>query len=238
MPRPRSRVRYNTTASRLSAKLTPRVVPAVDAWMAGEMFVSPHAEERRRGLAILIGSEASRRSLLTVYLLASRLSEPNLRVRAQIAQALSDYFEVRQHGDEREYRYPPEVRTVVSRQLWHLERTEIAALVELHAVSREERLSLQADTVARLLERIPNAAGHLARCASDRTVELRWRCAAIDLIGQVGFVDALPALEGLQARLVGRRAGQMAMMFAPSPEVDESALMPNLRAALQRLREE
>ena len=65
------------------------------------MFISPHVEERRRGLALLCGAEAIRKSNLTVHLLASRVDEPDLGLRAQIVHALADYFEIR----EREYRY-------------------------------------------------------------------------------------------------------------------------------------
>ncbi|MBL8058691.1 MAG: hypothetical protein JNK29_18450, partial [Anaerolineales bacterium] len=118
MPRPRSRIRYDMAASRPPARLAPRVVPSVDPWVAGEMFVSPHIEERRRGFAILFGSEAVRRSPLTSQLLAARVDEPDLGLRAQIVQALADYFEVR----GAEYRYPAEVRALAAAQLRRFDR--------------------------------------------------------------------------------------------------------------------
>src|SRR5512143_79096 len=96
MPRPRARVQYRlAVVEPAPTRLPQRVVPAVDPWVAGEMFFSPHVEERRRGLALLLGSEATRRSALVPQLLTMRLDEPDLRLRAQIVQALSDYFEVR-----------------------------------------------------------------------------------------------------------------------------------------------
>src|SRR5258705_11370817 len=107
MPRPRSRIRY-TAAS--AARPLSRAVPSVDPWTAGEMFVSPHVEERRRGFAILCGSEAARASALTPHLLATRVDEPDLTLRAMIVNVLGDYFEIRGRG----HRYPPEVRGAVA----------------------------------------------------------------------------------------------------------------------------
>ncbi len=231
MPRPRSRVRYSTTAGLAPARLVPQPIPTVDPWTAGEMFVSPHVEERRRGLAILCGSEAVRSAGLTVHLLVSRLDEPDLGLRAQIAHALADYFEFR----EWEYRYPPAVRGLVAGYLRKFERPQLLALLELHQAAREGRVTLQADSLLRLIERIPYASGGLTHIASDRALPLPLRQAAIELIGQVGFIDAGAVLEGLRLRLEGRRAGQLTMLFAPADWPDDQALLPALRDTLELL---
>ena len=133
------------TTARPPARLVPRVVPSVEPWVAGEMFVSPHIEERRRGFAILFGSEAVRRSTLTSQLLASRVDEPDLSLRAQIVQALADYFEVR--GGE--YRYPAEVRAVAASHLRKFERPHLLALLEVHSAARENTVRLAPDSTRR-----------------------------------------------------------------------------------------
>lgn len=229
MPRPRSRVRYNVTASPLRASLTPRAVPSVDPWTAGEMFVSPHVEERRRGLAILCGSEAARNSALTLHLLASRVEEPDRALRAQIVQALADYFEVR----GREYRYAAEVRGAVLAELRRFGQSQIVALLELHGPG-----AVNAEALRRLFERLPTGSAMLTRLAADRTLPLPVRAAAIDMIGRVGYTDAGPVLEGLAGRLEGRRAGQLTMLFAPSDWPEDQALLPALKQTLQRLTED
>jgi hypothetical protein len=226
-------VRFEITTGRPPARLAPRVIPSVDPWMAGEMFVSPHIEERRRGFALLFGSEQMRRSPLTSQLLAARLDESDLVLRAQVAQALADYFEVRQQS----YRYPPEVRAEVAGQLRKFDRPQIQALLELHSAAREGAVRLSPDSLTRLLERIPQASAQLTRFAGDRHAALKLRRAAIELIGRVGFTDVAPILEGLRVRIEGRRAGQMAMTFAPSDLPDEQTLLPALRETLQILRE-
>lgn len=233
MSRPRSRTRYDLVVDRNPGRLTPRVVPAVDPWLAGEMFVSAHIEERRRGFAILFGSDAARRSPLTPQLLASRVDEPDLPLRVQILHALSDYFEIR----GREYRYPPEMRALVGGHLRKFDRPQVLAVAEAHRAARNNTVRVREESLARLLERIPNAAVHLTRLAGDRSLRVGLRESAVELIGVVGFTDALDALEGLQLRLEGRRAGQLKMGFAPSDNPDEQKLLPALKETLRLLRE-
>ena len=195
------------------------------------MFISPHVEERRRGLAILCGSDAARRSSLTLHLLASRVDEPDLGLRAQIVQTLADYFEIR----EREYRYPPEVRGLAAGLLRRFDRAQMVALLELHQAGERERVGLRLDSLARLIERIPAASNLLTHIASDRGQPLALREAALGLIGLVGFTDARAVLEWLLLRLDGRRAGQMTMLFAPSDWPEDQALLPALRQALESI---
>ena len=233
MPRPRSRTRYDLVVDRSPGRLTPRVIPAVDPWLAGEMFVSPHIEERRRGFAILFGSEAARRSPLTPQLLASRVDEPDLSLRAQILHALSDYFEIR----GREYRYAPEMRAMVTGHLRKFDRPQVLAVVEAHRAGRNNTVRVREESLARLLERMPNVAVHLTRLAGDRSLRVGLRESAIELIGLVGFSDALEALAGLQLRIEGRRAGQLTMGFAPSDNPDEQKLLPALKETLRLLRD-
>jgi hypothetical protein len=226
-------VRYNASggAGLAPTRLVPRPVPMVDPWTAGEMFISPHVEERRRGLALLCGAEAVRKSSLTVHLLASRVDEPDLGLRAQIVHALADYFEVR----ERDYRYPPEVRSLVAGNLRRFAQPQVVALLELHQAASIGRVPLRPDSLLRLIERIPSASALLTHLAGDRGQPLPVRRSALELIGQVGFTDAGAVLEGLLLRLEGRRAGQMPMLFAPSDWPEDQALLPALRETLVML---
>src|SRR5688572_30491686 len=234
MPRPRSRVRYHPSSGLTPARLPARVVPAVDPWTAGEMFVSAHVEERRRGFAILCGSEAGRRSTLTPHLLAARVDEPDLWLRGQIVHALADYYEIR----GREYRYPPELRGAVSSAVRKFDRPQVQALLELHHAGREAVVPLRPESLVRLWERIPNASPMLARLAGDRALAPALRQSAVEALGQVGFVDARPTLEGLLTRIEGRRAGQLTMLFAPSDWPEDQALLPTLKHTLALLQDD
>lgn len=232
MPRPRSRVKFQSVAAASPLRLRPRI-PAIDLWTAGEMFVSPHVEERRRGLAILVGTELARASNLTLHLLAARVVDPDLRLRADIVQTLAAYFEKRGLI----YRYPADVRAALSNELRQLERPHLLALVELQYASTTQGLVALAPHWWLLIDRIPHAAAHLLRFVTDHGLALPLRCAALELIGLVGFVEAIVPLAGLEARLAGRQAGQLAMRFAPADYAEAEALLPTLRATLQRLRQ-
>ncbi len=233
MPRPRARVQYQLTlADPAPTRLPQRVVPAVDPWVAGEMFFSPHLEERRRGLALLLGSEATRRSSLVPALLMARLDEADLRLRAQIIQALGDYFEVR----ERRFRYPADVRAVVVGCLRKFDLPHLLALLEVQHIP-EAAACLRLEALKALLERLPDVSARLARLAGDRAVALDLRRAAVELIGRVGLTDALPVLAGLQTRLEGHTAGQLPLDFAPVDAPEDQALLPALKETLRRLRE-
>jgi hypothetical protein len=214
-------------------RISARAIPSVDPWVAGEMFVSPHVEERRRGFNILFGSDAARRSPLTPQLLAACVDEPDLALRSQIVHALADYFEIRGHV----YRYPPEIRSAVAGHLRKFERPHIHALAELQNAARAGAVKVRTESLICLLDRVPNASGLLCRMAGDRSLPADLRCAAVELIGQVGFTDALAALEGLEARLEGRRAGQLTMTFAPTDHPEDLHLLPALKETLRALRD-
>ena len=240
MPRPRSRVRFATTpgpiagsAARPADRAGPRGIPSVESWTAAEMFLSPHVGERRRGFALLCGPGEARQSPLTAFLLATRLIEPDLALRAQIVRALAEYFELR----GRDYRYLPEQRGAVVTYLRHYDRPEALALLEVQHASRAGLVDLPAEYLIRLFERIPGASDVLTRIAGDRSVLVPLRQAAVEVIGLVGFIEARSALEGLQLRIAGRRAGQLTMLFAPSDWPEDQSLLPSLTDALRLLDE-
>jgi hypothetical protein len=197
------------------------------------MFLSPHVAERQRGLALLLGSEATRRSVLTAHLLAARVVEPEAPLRAAIVRALCGYFERR----ELVYRYPSEVRAQVVAELRRLGRAALVALLELQiAEAADEKLNLP-DGWWLLFDRVPHAATLLARLVSDRDTALPLRQAALTIIARVGFTEARPALLGLEARLAGNAAGQLTMNFAPPAQAEDGALWPLVRETLRKLNE-
>ena len=91
--------------------------------------------------------------------------------------------------------------------------------------------------ITRMLNACPHAGAHLAEILADRGVPLTIRQQAVHFVGQVGFLEAIPALERLAARLEARRSGQQSMPFAPPPATqDESELLPEIHQTLLMLR--
>lgn len=200
--------------------------PAV--WSAAEDLVSPELAARQRGLASLEEMGAARYSPLVAYLLFTRLSDADLGLRQQVIYLLSALL----IPDERGFAAPEPVRRCLTTALGQMRTRSIFGLLEVLAAEPGAE-----GMIARLLNACPHAGHHLVDILSERKNPLAVRHAAAQLIGRVGYLDAIPALERLAARLETRRSGQQAMPFAapPASATDEVDLLPVVNAALARL---
>lgn len=199
--------------------------PAV--WCAVESLMSPDLLARQQGLIQLIELRAARFSPLIVAILASRLTEPDLDLRRKIACILGDILTVDNSG-----RTAPElVRQFLVHSLGQMRQRPIYSLLEVSVSDPQAQA-----TIARLLNACPYAGRHLADILSDRKMPLIVRREAAHFIGLVGYLDAIPTLERMEARLDARVSGQQSMPFAPPGQPDEADLLPEIRAALLNLR--
>jgi hypothetical protein len=85
--------------------------------------------------------------------------------------------------------------------------------------------------VAVLLEYCSFAGEHLAQILSSRQLALSIRKQAAYFVGRLGYLDALPVLERMTARLSQRRIGRDDYGDAVDPG-DECSLLPLLQDAL------
>jgi hypothetical protein len=90
--------------------------------------------------------------------------------------------------------------------------------------------------VSRLINACSYANNQLIEIVNDRKKPLEIRQQAIRIIGVVGYIDAIPSLDRLSARLEARMNGQRAMPFAPPSEKTEVDLLNATREALAALR--
>jgi hypothetical protein len=199
-----------------------------EAWRAAEQFVSNDVEARQAGLAGL-RAEGRLYSPLTLYLLASRLDEPDLALRREIIEALAACISWEAPEQARDYLIGLMARFGRAQVEWLLEAD--AGLAEPGRYRQTQRPALA------LLDRVPNVAGTLTRVAADRAVALPTRAAAVAALGELGVIEALPALEGLKTRIEGQAAGQMPMAFAPGSGPAEEELIGPLKAAIDLLLE-
>lgn len=198
-----------------------------EIWSAAEALVYPDVNIRRNGVEQLIKLGAARLSPLIAYLLATRLTEPDIKLRNRIIQALSEVLENDPNGQSA----PELVRQSLTAQLARLRTREIFALLQSsHSQSENE------GAVARLLRACPYGGGHLAEILSERKLPLNIRRQAALMLGRVGFVEAIPALNRLASRLETRLTGQQAMPFLSSTEPDDTSLLPDIQEALTALR--
>jgi hypothetical protein len=92
------------------------------------------------------------------------------------------------------------------------------------------------ESTAKLLNASPYAGTHLIDISVSKRTPIEIRRKALCLIGAVGYIDALPALERMAARLEARVNGQQIMPFAPQSNVEDIDLLPDLRNAIASLR--
>lgn len=199
--------------------------PAV--WSAAEDLVIPDGEMRRQGLDRLLALNAPRFSALVVYLLATRISDPDLSIRTKIVQTLAAVLS----PDDNGHPAPENVRNTLTTYLAQMRQRPVFCLLE--ALLFDPSLEWY---VTRLLDGCPYAGTHLVDILADRRVSFAIRERAAQAIGWVGYLDTLPALERLASRLEARLNGQQTMPFAPPATPDEVDLLPAIRSTLALLR--
>jgi hypothetical protein len=199
--------------------------PAV--WSALEDISAPEAPIRESGLERLLAFNAPRLSPLVAYVTVTRITDPDLSLRARAIRTVGKVLTPDSLG-----RPAPEqvVRTLAA----YLSQMRIRSIYSLlQAVDESPELE---PYVARLLNMSPYSGSHLAEIAQDRKKSLSIRRQAVHFIGQVGFLDAVSALERLESRLGARLSGQQAMHFAPPASSDEVVLLPEVQRVLSVLK--
>jgi HEAT repeat protein len=199
--------------------------PAV--WSAVEDLTLSDPKIRWDALDRLLQLNAQRFSPIVAYILVTRLGEPDLKLRTRIVQALGEILVPDENGQPA----PEEVRKSLAYYLSHLRTRRIFSLLQVSAFD-----SGMEGHVARLLDPCPFAGNHLLDILSDIKAPLDIRQQAAQMIGRVGYLDALPALERLAARLVARLNGQKSMPFAPPSIAFEGDLLPAIHKAIDLLK--
>lgn len=198
--------------------------PAV--WSAAEDLVSPDLNTRMAGLEMLLKLNAPRLSALVTYLLITRISDPDIALRARIVNALGELL----LADDEGHVTPEPVRRCLFKYLNQMRTRPIFSLLEVGKKFPHEKTN-----IARILNVCSNAGRHLSDILSDRRAPLEIREQAAYFIGLVGYLDAIPTLERLSSKLESKLNGQQAMSFAPLSATEEIKLLPVIQDTLTQL---
>ena len=220
-PSPPQPLLFNLEESIAKIELFPEV------WIAAEGLTSPHPAVRRDSLELIQELQAPRFSPLVAYLLATRLTDPEIAFRSQVVKILGEVLDQDEYGKPA----PENVRQTLIAYLSQMRTRHTFALLQV--LTQDPSLDRY---VANLLNTCPYAGNHLADILTDRKTPLEIRKQAGRMIGRVGFLDALPALEKLAKRLEARLNGQRSMPFAPLSAPEEMDLLPIIQTALTLLR--
>jgi HEAT repeat protein len=195
-------------------------------WHLLEMAISPDSQARKQAITRLARMGAVRLLPLVAYIFATRITDCDQEIRYDVINWLGDVY----LPDEQGRPASEAVRQCLTSQLSEIRTRQIYAMLQV--------LSSQPDlenSVARLLNSCPYAGNQLAEILASRKVPLDIRRHAVRMIGLVGYLEAIPALERLLARLEVRVHGQQSMAFAPVDLTDEAELIPDIRKALAYL---
>lgn len=196
-------------------------------WSALEDLTKADQDVRSEALEKLIELDAPRISPVVSYILATRISDPILEIRAKIVETLGKVLT----SDKNGYPAPEDVRGCLHLYLSGLRTRQIFSLLQ---VSVEYEYLVE--HICRLLNACPFAGNHLIDILNDTKAPIEIRKQAAYIIGKVGYLYTVPALDKLAGRLEARVSGQKAMEFAPPKDSKEYSLLPVVDQALRMLR--
>lgn len=194
-------------------------------WHSAEALSSPNLEARWVGFKSLLSIRAHLRSPLIAYLFATRLADPNLELRAEVAKAVLQILNTQEPGDH----ILEAGRIRLAEHVSQMRIREIYALLQI----ADGDLSSDHD-IAKILNYNPYAGGHLAEIVSDWQRPLSIRKKAAALIGMVGYLEAIPVLERIGNRLESRYSGKQISMWQIE-ENSEASLLPVIERTLSVL---
>jgi HEAT repeat protein len=207
-----------------SAAGTTELFPAV--WNAIEALISPEVSVRRAGILQITQLDAARLSSVVVYLIATRITDPDLEVRGSVITTLGSVLNPGSGHPAATLAVRQQLVTYLSQ----IHTREVFALLQ----AADDNHSLR-DQIACLFNSCPYAGNHLVFILSDRKNAMAIRKQAAFFLGKVGYQDAIPSLERIEARLAARTSGQQAMPFAPPDREDETSLLAPIQEALRAL---
>lgn len=196
-----------------------------EIWLASEMLASPRSVEREEALDYLVEQGAPAKSPLIAYLLATRLSDPDLEVRCHIVKALGAVLIGAEQGEQ----LPDQVLRQLQSFLAHLNKEQILDLLEVS----EQYLSAEESLIA-IFKLCSYAGNVLSGIVNDRKISLEIRQKAIYFCGEVGFLETITTLQVLVMRIEKRNQLQSRSPLRKKAQ-DENQLYPYAVAALEKL---
>jgi hypothetical protein len=196
-------------------------------WKALEDLTKDDDFLRADALEQIAELDAARISPVVSYFLVTRIIEPNLKLRARVVEILSSVLTV----DENGIPSPEDVRNSLRIYLSAIRTRQVYSLLQVSA----EYPDLE-PCINLLLGASSFAGNHLVDILEDRKTPLEIRKQAAVMIGQVGYVYTLPAMEKVAGRLEAHLEGQTTMSFTNQTPSREVELLPLVHEAISSLR--
>lgn len=203
---------------------TVEIFPAI--WKALEDLTKEDEEARASALEQIADTGAARFSPVVSYFLVTRIIEPNLDLRARVVEILSSVL----IADENGLPSPEDVRNSLRIYLAAIRTRQIYALLQVST----EYPQLES-CITLLLSASSFGGNHLVDILEERKNPLNIRKQAALMIGQVGYLYTLPAMEKIAGRLEAHLSGQKSMNFINQSSYNETELLPLVKEAINSL---
>lgn len=166
-----------------------------ELWEYSEALIASELEVRKFGFEHLVENNIVDQSALLIYLFASRIKEPDIKLRAYIINVLgSAVTRITSRG---EISAPP--YQTLSAYLSHAGKDEIKSILELLEADPSSE-----ENIVKILGTCSCAGQHLSEILSDRNESLTTRLWAVILVGKVGYLESIPNLVRLHRKLSTR----------------------------------
>jgi hypothetical protein len=196
-------------------------------WSAAEDLTSPELEIREHGFEEIISLDIVRRSPLVAYLIATRLLEPELRLRSRVVRLVAALL----NPKDDEPIVAGAVQSYLLAYLSQMRTRQIFALLQVAAQDPDV-----SDDVAVLLKACSFAGNQLSEIMVDHEAPLSIRRQAVKFTSKIGFLVAIPALERMVRRIEARYSPQNTLPGLKLGEENEASLLPYMKEALVSLR--
>jgi len=196
-----------------------------EIWLAAEKLTSPRAAEREEALDYLVEHGAPAKSPLIAYLLATRLSDPDLEVRCHMVKALGVVLTNAVQGEQ----LPDQVLRQLQGFLAYLNKEQILDLLEV-----SERYLSAEESLIEIFKLCSYAGNVLSGIVNDRKISLGIRQKATYFCGEAGFLETITTLKALVMRIEkGKQVLHRSTLRKKAQ--DERQLYPFAVAALEKL---
>ena len=199
--------------------------PSQEIWQAAERLASPSGAERDAALDYLVRQNAPRKSPLIAYILATRISDPDLEVRSHIVKALGGVVTVDGQGEHA----ADQVIIQLQGFLAQLSKEQVLSLLEVSGqyLTAEESL-------IEIFKLCSYAGDKLGVIVNDQKQPIAIRQTAIYFCGEVGFLESVSILRELIQRVEKRNQNQSRTHVRKRAK-EEEQLYPYAIVALEKI---
>ena len=195
------------------------------AWLILEKMISPDPYLRDKGLEDLYSLQDFQNHPLIVYVLVTRILDPDLEIRLHAIQMLGKMLGSNSPGEE----LPENSFRTVTEFTSQMDKGGLIKLLEIGVayIAAEE-------AIITILKLCSFAGKDLGGIVNDRRLPVEIRQQAIHFSGEVGFLNTVSAIRNLIQRIEKNRA-KSGLFKTRKKYLDEETLYPYALAALAKL---